>query len=146
MATGPAFEVNVGLSYTFPVNTDLSTNQFSFVTLSSTNFLAVAGAGVHALGIMQDNYKGTATSVFNSTVFYGGISKIACGGTFAFGDLISSNSSGLAVKYTGATIFTGTPYTVSGTQVLGTALSPGAAGGGLSAMIFNPSGLCAAGD
>lgn len=146
MPTGPAFEVNVGLSYSFQVNSDLSTNQFSFVQLSSTNFLTLCASGGHALGVMQDNYHGTATAIFNSTVYYGGISKIACGGTFVAGDLLSSNSSGLAVKYTGATIFTGTPYTVSGTQVLGTALNPGASGGGLSAMIFNPSGLCAAGD
>jgi hypothetical protein len=146
MPTGPAFEVNVGLSYTFPVDSNLSTNQFSFVQLASTGYLVVCASGAHALGVMQDNYNGSATAIYQSTVYYGGISKIACGGTFVVGDLLSSNSSGLAVKYTGATIFTGTPYTVSGTQVLGTALNPGAAGGGLSAMIFNPSGLCAAGD
>jgi len=68
--------------------------------------------------------------------------KIQGGGTFVAGDLLASNSVGKAVKYTGASVYTGTPYTVSGSQVLGIALNSGASGSD-SAMLFRPSGLSA---
>ena len=146
MATGPGFGTNVGWDFSYAVNSDLSADQFCFVQLASTGYLVLCATGQLALGVMQDNYHGTATAVYYSQVRTGGVTKVACGGTFVPGDLLSANSSGLAVKYTGATVFTGTPYLVSGTQVLGIANEPGASGGGLSSMLFRPSGLVAAGD
>lgn len=146
MATGPGFGTNVGWDFTYQVDSDLSAKQFYFVQLASTGYLVTCASGQLALGVMQDNYNGSATAIYNSQVRTGGVTKVACGGTFVAGDLLSSDSTGLAVKYTGATVFTGTPYTVSGTQVLGIANEPGASGGGLSSMLFRPSGLVAAGD
>lgn len=143
---GPAFGTNVGQDFTFLANTDLSTKQFYFVQLASTGYLVTPStAGVRALGIQQDTPNGTSGAPVGSQIRTAGTSKIVCGGTFVAGDLLTTNSSGQAVKYTGATVFTGTPYTVSGSQVLGIALNAGASGA-VASMLFQPSGLCAAGD
>jgi hypothetical protein len=143
---GPAFGTNVGQDFTFNTDIDLTNNQFYFVQLGSDGFLdVVSTAGVRALGVLQSNENGTASTTKGATVRTAGTSKIQCGGTFSAGDLLSADSSGKAVKYTGATVFTGTPYTVSGSQVLGIAVESGSAGV-VSTMLFQPSGLCAAGD
>ena len=142
---GPAFGTNVGQDFTFLANTDMTGNQFKFVQLASTGYLVVCAAGQVAIGIAQDAPVGTSGTPIASQVRTAGTSKVLCGGTFNAGDLLSSDSSGRAVKYTGATVFTGTPYTVSGTQVLGIALEPGASTA-IVAMLFEPMGLVAAGD
>ncbi len=142
MATGPGFGTNVGWDFSYPTNTDLSSSQFMFVSLASTGLIApCSSAGVLSLGIVQDNPNGSTNNGVMCQVRTGGVSKVAAGGTFVIGDFLSTNSSGLAVKYTAATVFTGTPYTVSGTQVLGIANEPGATGGGFTSMLFRPSGL-----
>ena len=146
MATGPGFGTNVGWDFSYPNDLDMTSNQFKFVQLGTDTYLDVCASGALALGVIQDNPNGSTTLGIVSQVRTGGPTKIQCGGTFSAGQLLSSNSSGQAVVYTGATIFTGTPYTVSGSQVLGIANEPGAAGGGFSSMLFRPSGLVAAGD
>jgi hypothetical protein len=143
MATGPGFGTNVGWDFSYPNDLDMSSNQFKFVTLGSDTYLDVATAGQLALGVIQDNPNGSVTLGIMSQVRTGGVTKVGCGGTFNAGDKLSSDGSGLAVAYTAATVFTGTPYTVSGTQVLGIANEPGATGGGFSSMLFRPSGLSA---
>lgn len=142
---GPAFGTNVGQDFTFLSNSDLSASQFCFVQLASTGYLAVCGTGKRALGVIQDNNVGTASQAIGCQVRTAGTSKIKAGGTFSPGDLITSDSAGKAVKYTGATVFTGTPYTVSGSQVLGVAVE-GGTNGELTSILFQPSGLCATGD
>lgn len=138
-----AYEINVGEDVTFPTITDLTGgNQFLFCVLGSNGNITIAGAGALATGITQDNPKGATGAPVAVSVRCGGVSKIFCGGTFVAGDKISSDASGRAVKYTGATVFTGTPYTVSGTQVLGIALEAGLSGQE-STILFNPSGLSA---
>ncbi len=142
-----AYEVNVGLDFSLPCITDLSAagTQFKFLVLGSDGNLAVnAVAGGPCIGVLQDGPVGTSTSPRGAAFRYGGISKVQCGGTFAPGDLLASDSAGKAVKYTGATVFTGTPYVVSGSNVLGIALSNGSAGD-VSSMIVNLSGLATAG-
>ncbi len=139
---GPAYGTNVGLDYTFLTDIDMTNNQFKFVYLDTDGYLEVSTAGKRATGIIQDSPVGTAATPLASQVRYGGPSKVQAGGTFVAGDLLSSDSAGKAVKYTGASVFTGTPYTVSGTQVLGVALQAGAAGSD-TAMLFWPSGLAA---
>ena len=132
-----AVETNVGLDTTFLANTDLSGNQFYFVSLSS-GYLVTAGAGAtgpRAIGVLQDTPKGTTAVPARAQVRYGGISKVIAASTFAVGDLISSNASGLAVKYTATTGSFGT-----GTQVLGIAVLAGVTGD-TSSIIFSPSGL-----
>ena len=137
-----AYGTNVGLDYTFLTNIDLTGDQFKFVQLASTGYLVVCAAGALAIGVVQDSPVGTTGTPLASEVRYGGPSKVKCGGSFNAGDKLSSDSSGQAVAYTGATVFTGTPYVVSGSQVLGIALQAGAAGQ-VTARLFRPSGLSA---
>ncbi len=139
---GPAYGANWGWDWTQLTDIDMTGNQFKFVTLGSDGYIDVAGAGALALGVMQDAPVGTTAIPLASQVRTGGPSKVQAGGTFSAGDLISSDSAGKAVKYTGATVFTGTPYVVSGTQVLGIALQAGANNSD-TAMLFRPSGLAA---
>jgi hypothetical protein len=140
--TDVAYGTNVGLDYTFQSNIDTTGDQFSFVVLASTGYLTLAGAGVRALGVIQDEVVGSSATPKGSQVRVMGPTKVKANGSFNAGDLISCDSSGKAVKYTKATVFTGTPYTVSGSQVMGIALSAGAAGETV-AMYLQPSGLSA---
>lgn len=142
---GPAFGTNVGQDFTFSSNSDLSTDQFHFVQLASTGYLVVCATGQRALGVIQDNNVGTAGQPIGCQVRTAGTSKIVAGGTFSAGDLLSADSTGRAVKYTAATVFTGTPYTVSGSQILGVAVEAGTSGQ-LTTILFQPSGLAATGD
>lgn len=142
---GPAFGTNVGQDFTFLSNSDLSASQFCFVSLASTGYLVVSGANKRALGVIQDNNVGTAGQPLGCQVRTAGTTKVLAGGTFASGDLVASDASGHAVKYTGATVFTGTPYTVSGSQVLGVAVEGGTSGE-YTTILFQPSGLCATGN
>lgn len=143
---GPAYGTNTGQDFTCQANSDISADQFRFVQIASTGYLVlVTTAGQRAIGVMQDAPVGTSGVPVASQVRMLGPTKIVAGGTFAAGDLLTSDTAGRAVKYTGATVFTGTPYTVSGSQVLGVALQAGTSGS-QTAMLFNPSGLCAAGD
>lgn len=140
---GPAWGINVGWDFPgFQTDIDMTGNQFKFVLLGSDGYLDVCTAGARAIGVMQDAPAGTVAQPLASQVRCGGPTKIQAGGTFNAGDLLSSDSAGKAVKYTGATVFTGTPYVVSGTQVLGIALEAGASGSD-TAMIFQPTGLSA---
>lgn len=137
-----AYGTNVGQDFSFSANTDMTGNQFKFVVLNSSNVLALAGAGARALGVIQDEVVGSASAPKAAQVRIAGPTKVKAGGSFNAGDLLSVNASGLAVKYTGATVFTGTPYTVSGTQVMGIALSAGQ-NGEIVAMYLQPTGLSA---
>lgn len=142
MATGPAFGTNVGQDFSFPTIADQTNNQFKFVTIGSDGNLTICTAGAMAVGVMQDAPVGTATQAVASQVRTAGTSKIQAGGSFVKGDKLASDASGKAVKYTGATVFTGTPYTVSGSQVLGIALEDGV-NNSTVAMLFRPTGLSA---
>ena len=139
---GPAYGTNVGLDYTFLTNIDLSGDQFKFVKLASTGYLVLASTGELATGVVQDSPVGTVSQPLASQVRWCGPTKVQAGGSFDPGDKLASDSAGKAVKYTGATVYTGTPYTVSGSQVLGIALQTGGSGSD-TAMLFRPSGLSA---
>lgn len=140
--TDVAYGTNVGLDFTFQTDIDLTNNQFYFCTLGSDGYVDISAAGARAIGVIQDNPVGSTSTKKATQIRVMGPSKINAGGTFSAGDLLSSDGSGKAVKYTGATVYTGTPYTVSGTQVLGFALSAGSSGE-IVAMYFQPSGLSA---
>jgi hypothetical protein len=135
-----AYGTNVGLDFTFLSDIDTTNDQFAFVVLGTDGYVDLAGAGVRCLGIIQDEVVGSTATPKATQVRIMGPSKVKCGGSFSPGDLLSSNASGLAVKYTKATVFTGTPYIVSGTQVMGIALSAGAINETV-AMYLQPSGL-----
>lgn len=139
------FDINVGFDFPFNTDIDFTNDQFCFAVMGSDGYLDIAGSGVVALGVIQDTPVGTATVPVASQVRTLGPTKVQAGGTFSIGQLLSSNGSGQAVLYTGATVFTGTPYTVSGSQVLGIALSAGAnaSPAQVASMLFRPSGLSA---
>ncbi len=143
--TAALFDVNVFWDFSFLTDIDLSSDQFCFAVLGSDSYLDVCTAGKLALGVIQDAPVGTTAQPIASEVRTGGPTKVQAGGTFAVGDLLASNSTGQAVKYTGATVFTGTPYVVSGSQVLGIALTAGVATSPatVASMLFRPSGLSA---
>jgi hypothetical protein len=140
-----AWGTNVGWDFTCLTDIDLTGDQFKFVYLDTDGYLEVCTAGRRATGVIQDAPVGTTATPIGSQVRMGGPTKIQCGGAFQAGDLLASDSAGKAVKYTGASVYTGTPYTVSGSQVLGVALAAGSTGTD-SVMLFQPSGLVAAGD
>lgn len=146
-ATQVAWGTNLGWDVSLQSDIDMTNNQFKFVYIDTADgyLEVVSTAGRRATGIIQDTPVGTTAVPVAAEVRVGGPSKVSCGGTFSAGDLLASDSSGNAVKYTGATVFTGTPYTVSGSQCLGVALAAGSSTT-ITAMLFQPFGLCAAGD
>ena len=134
-----AYGTNVGQDFTLEAAADLSAKQFFFVKVDSAGkaALATAAAGEAVFGVLQnDPTAGQAASVRTA-----GETQVAAGGTFAAGDKLSADANGRAVKYTPATVYTGTPYTVSGTMVLGIALTAGASGGTIATMLFDPQGF-----
>lgn len=134
-----AYGTNVGLDFSWPASGDLSSNQFYFVKLNSSKQLAVASGAVGepVLGVLQDKPDAATRA---GAVRCGGLSKVVAGGTIAAGDLLASDANGKAVKYTKATVFTGTPYIVSGSMVLGVALA-GASSGETFPMLVSPRGF-----
>ena len=139
--TNPAYGANWGCDWTRLCNTQLT--QFTFVTIASTGYLATCGSGVLAFGVIQDSPAGTSSATLQAAVRCLGPTKVVAGAAFNAGVLLASNSSGQAVQYTGATVYTGTPYVVSGSQVLGIALEASAGSNVLTSMLFRPSGLSA---
>lgn len=139
---GPTYGANWGTDWTLPTDIDLTGDQFKFVTLGSDGFIDICTAGALAIGVVQDSPVGTTGQPIAVPVRTMAPTKIQAGGSFNAGQLLASDSAGKAVVYTGATVFTGTPYVVSGSQVLGIALQAGTSGQDTS-MLFRPSGLSA---
>lgn len=146
MADAALYDVNVFWDFPFLTATDFTNSQFCFASLASTGLVAVtATAGLLVLGVIQDTPVGSTSTPISTAIRTGGPTKVQAGGVFNPGDLLSTNSSGQAVKYTGASVFTGTPYVVSGSQVLGIALTAGVSTSPatVASMLFRPSGLSA---
>jgi hypothetical protein len=132
-----SFGTNVGLDTTAKASVDLSTSQYLFVKLAAAGLSLCAGAASEAcVGVLQNDPTLNQAGSFR----YGGLTQVVCGGSFVAGDLIASDAAGKAVKYTKATVFTGTPYIVSGSNVLGVALEAGASGS-QSSIVYSPRGL-----
>lgn len=116
---------NVGQDFTYLAGGAMT--QWTFVkhsTAADTTVLKATGAaGEAALGICQDD----ATSGQRTQIRTAGRSIVVYGGTVTRGDLLTSDSNGKAVTYTKATVFTGTPYIVSGTAVYAVAEESGSA-------------------
>lgn len=142
MTQSVAWEANWGTDVSLPTDFDMTLDQFRFVTLGSDGYLNLASTGELAVGVAQDGPVGTVGQPIAVPVRTMAPTKIQAGGSFNPGTKLASDSVGKAVAYTGATVFTGTPYTVSGSQVLGIALSFGNAGQDTT-MLFRPSGLSA---
>lgn len=132
-----ALDNNVGQDITLAASGNLSSNQFYFVTLNSSKQIAVAGANVECIGVLQDkpNAQGVGGQV---RVF--GVTKVQCNGSFNPGDKVASDASGKAVKYTSASVSAGTPEPLAGSLVQGIALDAGVAGQ-LASIVLIHSGL-----
>ncbi len=96
---------NLGKCVTLPANADLSASQYKFVDINSSGKVAVAGDGLDAIGVLQDD---PAAADRGAIVMVGaGITKVKSGGTCTAGSPAASDSSGRAVN------------AVSGDKVLG---------------------------
>ena len=134
-----AYETNIGADFTLPAAADLSAKQYFLAAVNSSGqaALCTGAAGEAFVGVIQGD---DATANRATGLRPAGISKVAAGGTFAAGDLLTSDSNGKTVKYTKATVYTGTPYIVSGSLVYGVALAAGVSGQ-TSTMLVSPRGL-----
>lgn len=127
-----ATETNIGADTTFPAGSDLSTKQFFFVTLNGSSQLAVAGANVSVLGVLQDK---PAAAGRGGQVRYLGITKVLAGGTITVNDKVASDASGKAVKATAASVSAGTPEPLAGSYVAGIALGSASSGDYVSVLL-----------
>lgn len=136
-----AYEVNTGEDFTFPQGADLSAAAGKCVKLNTSGqaVLCDTTAAEAFIGVTTDN-SSAATTGLQVPVRTGGIVKVLAGGTFNPGVTLAANASGLAVLYTKATVFTGTPYIVSGSSVIGVSLDAGV-NGQVATMLVSPRGL-----
>lgn len=83
---------------------DLSASQYRFVSLNSSNQIALTGAGLQADGVLQNK---PALQGRAATVATGGTSKVVAGAAVTKGDNITSDSTGRAVTASGADVVMG---------------------------------------
>jgi hypothetical protein len=120
-----AYEINVGQDFTFPASGDMTNNQFLFAVLNGSGQVAVAGANVSVLGVIQDTPSASGRAV---DVRCFGVTKVVLNGTVTVNDKVASDASGKAVKATAASVSAGTPEPLAGSYVVGIALESGVAG------------------
>lgn len=116
---------NVGLDFTYLSSGTQVIYTFVKHSVSADRTVATAtgAVGETVIGIVQDD----ATSAQRTQVRTGGRSVVVYGAGVTRGDMLTSDGSGKAIKYTKATVFTGTPYIVSGTPVYAIAEESGSA-------------------
>ena len=127
-----ATSANVGQDFTLQAGSDLSAKQFYFVVLNGSTQLAVAGANVSVLGVLQDK---PAAAGRGGQVRYLGITKVLAGGTITVNDKVASDSAGKAVKATAASVSAGTPEPLAGSYTVGIALASASAGDYVSVLL-----------
>lgn len=127
-----AYDINTGQDITLPAGSDLSTKQFLFVVLNGSTQLAVAGANVSVLGVLQDK---PAAAGRGGQVRYLGVSKVIAGGSVTVNDKVASDAAGKAVKATAASVSAGTPEPLAGSYVAGIALNTAASGEYVSVLL-----------
>jgi hypothetical protein len=118
----PDTGTNVGLDFTYLAGGAMT--QYTFVkhsTAADRTVLLADSATAPVIGVCQDD----ATSAQRTQIRTGGRTTIVYGGTVTRGDLLTSDSTGRAITYTKATVFTGTPYIVSGSPVYAVAEESG---------------------
>lgn len=124
--------INVGQDFSFPASADLSSNQFYFVVLNGSSQLAVAGANVSCLGVLQD---APAAAGREGTVRCFGVAKVVAGNSITVNDKVASDASGKAVKATASSVSAGTPEPLAGSYVMGIALASASAGDKVSVLL-----------
>lgn len=113
---------NVGQDFSYTASGSMT--QWAFAkhsTATDRTVLVAAAASDPIIGVCQDD----ATNGQRTQIRTAGRTSIVYGGTVTRGDLLTSDSSGRAITYTKATVFTGTPYIVSGSPVYGVAEESG---------------------
>lgn len=112
-----AWEQNL-LCATLPAGADLSAKQFYAVKVASGK-LALCGAGAQGVGVLQD--KPNADGVAGNFAF-GGVSKIALGGTVTSGQMLASDSAGKFVAAASGDIAMGIAITGGSSGEIGNGL------------------------
>lgn len=119
---------------------DLSAKQFLAVKVDNTGKIAVAGAGDHAIGVLQD----TPASGEPGCVMLDGVTKMVAGGAITAGDLIAADANGkakVAVKgRTDTSDAGGAVDALLGSNVLGIALTAAAADGEIITLALGRAG------
>lgn len=90
---------------------DHSANQYRFVTCNSSGQAALAGAGLNAVGVLQNadaNAVGKACTVVTD-----GVTKVRAGAAVTAGAKVMSNATGLAVTATATNHVCGTALTAA---------------------------------
>lgn len=129
----------VGTDVSLLAAADLSAKQFYAVKVDSNGKAAVAGAGEHAVGVVQND----PTSGQAATVRIGGVTKAKAGGSITAGDRVAADASGTFVAATLAKVNTSDGGAASdpviASNVFGVALE-GASSGEIFAVLITHSG------
>lgn len=107
-------------SITYEAANDLSSNQYQLVAVNSNGKVVLAGAGDHAVGVLQND----PASGEQAEVAILGQTKVVAGGSVSQGDQIASDSNGKGVTATQSTVDTTTSNSsegVAGSNILGVA-------------------------
>lgn len=135
-----AFEVYGGLDLSFEAAADLSGKQYYGVKVDTDGKIALAGAGVFSIGVLQDK---PASGKFG-TVRCQGVTKLLAGGTVDEGDLVALDSAGKGVTATKTTVNTSdtgaSSDAVVGSNVLGICLKGGGDGEYISVLLTHSGG------
>jgi hypothetical protein len=79
----------------FIATTSLATSQYCFVKMNTSGGISLAGAGIVAMGVLQDKPgEGDPGAVCSP----GDLSKVLLGGTVSAGDYLISDGSGHAIQ------------------------------------------------
>jgi len=116
-----ALEGRIDIRETFPASTDLSTNQYHFVTIDGSGQLALAGAGARAFVLVDKPDAAGETG----TVIVVGKTKVVAGGTISAGNNVTPDASGEAV------------VAATGDEICGIAMEDAAAGELCQVLVVN---------
>jgi len=83
-----------------PVASNLSTKQYYFVKHDASEKVVITTAANISLGVLQDAPDGSVTEKVG-TVRVGGLTLVKAGGAIAFGDYLTPDGNGAAVKANG---------------------------------------------
>mgnify|MGYP006421974603 CR=1 FL=1 len=111
-------------SLSFEADSDLSDNQFHFMSSTTGDRVGLTGAGEYAIGVLQND---PAAAGRAAQVAIDGKLQVKCGGAVTAGSPMASDANGRAVNAT------------TGAIILGEALEAGATGEVIT-ILFHPRG------
>ena len=114
-------------SVSFEAGSDLSANQFQFVSVSADGQVDLTGDGAYSIGVLQNEPSAAGRA---AEVAINGKTQVKCGGTVTAGGPVASDGSGQAVDATTNDI------------ILGEAMEAGASGEVIT-VLFHPRGAAA---